>query len=80
MSEAAEDDEGVKLEMRKSLDFWHWMMLLKVQRVWVSSFVQTQRGNEKVEDNMFNEMPLREREGGEEKNKEGRRGSMNPNR
>ena len=31
-------------------------MLLKVQRVWVSSSVQTQREKEKVEDDMFDEM------------------------
>ena len=42
--------------------------------------MQTQRGNEKVEDDMFDEMPLRERDGGEKKRRKRRRDSMNPNR
>ena len=42
--------------------------------------MQMQRRKEKVEDNIFDEMPLREIEGGEKKMREWGRDSMNPNK
>lgn len=41
--------------------------------------MQMQRRKENVKDDMFDEMPLRERDGGEKKRRESGRDSMNPN-